>query len=117
MNERNFGEMLRVLRLRMGYSQEALAERAQISSAAVAAIEQGLRRAPYRETVAALAGALDLNAEDRAQLESAANSARRCALSRIDPRRPKHNLPVFLTTFIERDEVSELTDALRSHRL
>ncbi|HMD03393.1 MAG TPA: helix-turn-helix domain-containing protein, partial [Candidatus Baltobacteraceae bacterium] len=67
-----FGELLRNFRLRAALSQEALAERAQLSAAGISALERGIRRAPYRETVGLLADALALSATDRARLESTA---------------------------------------------
>ena len=54
-----------------GLSQEALAERAGLSVQAVGALETGKRRRPYPHTVAALADALDLSAQDRETLTSA----------------------------------------------
>ncbi len=62
-----FGGQLRTLRLRGGLSQEALAERAGLSAATVAAIEQG-RRHPHPRTAAALAEALGLARPDQAAL-------------------------------------------------
>jgi predicted ATPase/transcriptional regulator with XRE-family HTH domain len=71
-----FGGLLRELRLRAGFSQEELAERAGISAAAVGTIERGLRRAPHKATVALLGNALALDDAERAHLESAAARAR-----------------------------------------
>ena len=71
-----FSDLLRQRRHAAGYSQEALAERSGLSARAIAALEQGSRRAPYRHTVEALGDALDLSEEERAQLEEAAASAR-----------------------------------------
>ena len=56
-----FGERLRRLRVAAGLSQEALAERAGLSTQAIGALETGKRRRPYPHTVAALAEALDLS--------------------------------------------------------
>ncbi len=63
-----FGELLRRYRLTASLSQEALAERAGLSAAAVAALERGRRAAPRPGTVALLAQALDLDAAARAAL-------------------------------------------------
>ena len=63
MEGQAFSTLLRRYRVAAGLSQEALAERAGLSPQAVGAIERGERRVPRRETVAALAGALALNAE------------------------------------------------------
>jgi predicted ATPase/class 3 adenylate cyclase/Tfp pilus assembly protein PilF len=66
-----FGELLRCYRLAAGLSQEALAERARLSAQAVSALERGVKRTPYRETVRLLADALRLPAEEAARLEAA----------------------------------------------
>jgi transcriptional regulator with XRE-family HTH domain len=71
------GELLRRYRRKAGYSQEALAEQAGLSAAAIAALEQGVRRAPYRETVGALVEALGLADVARREFEEAAARARR----------------------------------------
>jgi transcriptional regulator with XRE-family HTH domain len=67
----SFGRMLRMLRLRSLMSQEVLAERAGVSVATIEALEADRRRTPYPHTVAALAVALGLAADERAALESA----------------------------------------------
>jgi len=48
----NLGSMPSRLRAEAGLSQEDVAERAGMSAAAISALERGVRRAPYRETVA-----------------------------------------------------------------
>ena len=53
-----FGERLRRFAWRRGLSQEALAERAGLSTQAIGALETGKRRRPYPHTVALLADAL-----------------------------------------------------------
>jgi DNA-binding NarL/FixJ family response regulator/DNA-binding XRE family transcriptional regulator len=75
--EGSFGEQLRQLRVRAGLSQAALAERAGLAAAAVAALERGVRRSPYPQTFGALADALKLTPEERAALAEAASAARR----------------------------------------
>lgn len=67
-----FGRLLRRYRLAAGLSQEALAERAGLSSDAVASLERGRRTAPRADTVARLAGALGIDPTERAALVSAA---------------------------------------------
>ena len=67
----SFGEVLRRYRLAAGLSQEALAERAQMSAEGISALERGTRQAPYRDTVRLLATALGLSATERADLEQA----------------------------------------------
>jgi predicted ATPase/DNA-binding XRE family transcriptional regulator len=63
-----FGDLLREYRVRAGFSQEQLAERAQMSAAAIGSLERGIRRTPYRSTVSLLVKALTLNEEDGAAL-------------------------------------------------
>ncbi len=116
---RPFGELLRIFRLKANFSQEGLAERAGVSVKAVAAIEQGARRAPYRQTVALLAEALGVSPRERQTLDAAADGARSRKLQRspseLPP--PANNLPRPLTPFINRPEVDELAPLLERHRL
>ena len=65
-----FGAVLKRLRVAAGLSQEALAERARMSAQAISALERGVRKTPYRETVALLADALGLSPEQRDALEA-----------------------------------------------
>jgi predicted ATPase len=105
--------------LAAGLSQDFLADRAQMSAAAVSALERGTRRAPYRATVALLAEALGLSAEQRAALESAAENARARSVRReLTAGQPANNLPTQLTSFIGReDELAELSALMTDHRL
>lgn len=63
-----FGARLRRLRKLAGLSQEELAHRAGLSTNAVGALERGIRRRPYPNTVRALAEALGLDGAERAAL-------------------------------------------------
>jgi predicted ATPase/DNA-binding XRE family transcriptional regulator len=110
-SEAPFSELLRQHRRAAGYSQEDLAERAGLSVGAIGSLEQGLRRAPHRDTVKALADALGMSESERGQLEEAAASAR--------GRQPRgdSSLPISLTSFIERHELDELKALLSEHRL
>ena len=67
-----FAEMLRFLRLRAGLTQQRLGRRAGVSGAAISALEQGVRRSPYPQTLVALACALELDADESAALMQAA---------------------------------------------
>lgn len=67
-----FGPLLRRYRLAAGLSQEALAERARISTRAVSDLERGINRAPRHETLLLLVEALELGPEDRQLLILAA---------------------------------------------
>ena len=106
-----FSELLREHRHTAGYSQEELADRAGISLGAIGSLEQGLRRAPHRDTVKALADALDMSAVARKEFEEAA------ARARGRQRRDVSGIPLSLTSFIERNEVSELKGLVADHRL
>ena len=116
-----FGELLRDHRRKAGYSQEALAERAGLSAGAIAALEQGLRRAPYRDTVDALAEALDLADVARREFEESAASARARRRGRrrgANAPGDSNNIPVRLTSFLGRAaEMSELRALLGERRL
>ncbi len=84
-------------------SQEELAERARISVQAVSALERGVRRAPYRETVRLLGEALHL---DNVQLESLARAAvrKRSARGTSGDRHGglARTVPVSLTPLVDR---------------
>ncbi|HZU11237.1 MAG TPA: helix-turn-helix domain-containing protein [Chloroflexota bacterium] len=63
-----FGDLLRRYRSQAGLTQEELAERAGVSARAISDLERGTRSRPRRDTVALLADALGLDAEQRRQL-------------------------------------------------
>jgi predicted ATPase/DNA-binding XRE family transcriptional regulator len=98
-----FGDLLRRHRVAAGLSQDELAERAGLSARGISDLERGLRRAPHRHTVAALADALSLTVEERRHLDDAAGPRRRgpTAPPRPDPART--NLPAQTTSFVGRD--------------
>jgi predicted ATPase/DNA-binding XRE family transcriptional regulator len=120
----DFGTLLRHYRLVAGLSQEALAERAQMSTEGISALERGFRRIPQRGTLALLAGALALGGEERREFEAAA--ARRLLLGRKEPASVAVGpwrlleaplLPLSQTTFIGRKaEIAEITGLIHSHR-
>ncbi|MGC1759360.1 MAG: helix-turn-helix domain-containing protein [Candidatus Cybelea sp.] len=120
----DFGTLLRQHRIATGLSQEALAERAQMSTEGISALERGFRRTPHRGTLALLAGALALDREERREFEEAA--ARRLLLGRkegaslaVGPWRllEAPPLPLSQTTFIGRKaEIAEITGLIHSHR-
>jgi predicted ATPase/DNA-binding XRE family transcriptional regulator len=72
----SFATLLRQYRLASGLSQEALAERAGLTAQGVGALERGQRRAPYRDTVRALADALGLGVAERDALSRSVARAR-----------------------------------------
>jgi predicted ATPase/DNA-binding XRE family transcriptional regulator len=118
-----FGLLLRKLRLSKGLSQEALAERARLSTEAIGALERGDRMSPQRQTLALLIDALELEPRDRLQLEAAAirpSLPRHTSLSSTPAEVPQRhsNLPLQLTSFVGRTEVvAEIESLLGQHRL
>ncbi len=67
-----FGDLLRQHRLAAGLTQEELAERAGLSRRGISDLERTARSHPYRETVRALADALDLTGSERSAFFMAA---------------------------------------------
>lgn len=122
----SFGKLLRHYRLAAGLSQEALAERARMSSFAISALERGHRRKPQSKTLALLVEALGLDADRRTQFEAAARSARpRLGALTLGPwsdvstqRLTPNNLPRQLTPLIGRENaLAEITSLVRTHPL
>jgi tetratricopeptide (TPR) repeat protein/transcriptional regulator with XRE-family HTH domain len=68
----SFGELLRRYRLASGLSQEELAQRAGLSVRALANMERGRTRRPYKRSVRLLAKAMTLSEPQRLQLSRAA---------------------------------------------
>ena len=118
-----FGKLLRRHRLAAGLSQEALAERARMSSDGISALERGHRRTPQRETLALLAGALTLDDDQHRAFEAAAAhaarpGARRTIIAASEPGTVTPGLPLSLTSFVGRDvELEEVVTLVREHRL
>ena len=118
----DFGALLRHYRLAAGLSQEALAERARMSTQGISALERGYRRTPQRETLALLVGALVLNDEQRGKFE--ATAARSALLGRspvtVGPWADGGTvtLPLALTSFVGREaELGEIDALLGDHRM
>jgi predicted ATPase/DNA-binding XRE family transcriptional regulator len=72
MEPTSFGALLKRYRMAAGLTQEALAERASLSTRAVSDLERGLSRAPRYDTLDLLTRAMNLEAEPRAALFAAA---------------------------------------------
>jgi predicted ATPase len=106
--DNTFGALLRRYRRAAGLSQEALAERALMSTRGVSDLERGVHKAPYRETVARLIDALDLDDEHRTMLQAAAERpSRPAAAGPADVSR--HNLAEEATSFVGRaTEIAEI---------
>ena len=64
----SFGTLLRRYRTAAGFTQEALAARAQISARTIADLERGINRIPRHDTFELLMSALDLTAQQKADL-------------------------------------------------
>jgi predicted ATPase/DNA-binding XRE family transcriptional regulator/uncharacterized protein HemY len=118
----SFGELLRAYRTERRLSQDELAERAGLSVAAISALERGLTRWPYRDTVARLTNALALPPEKRIALGVAAQRPTRARpdasipAADTDPASPR-TLPVPLTGLIGRNvEVQRLQELLSDSR-
>jgi transcriptional regulator with XRE-family HTH domain len=120
---RTFGRLLRQQRLAASLTQEALAERVGLGLRSVQALESGTRL-PLRETLEALAQALELVSEQRARLTLAAQPIprrRNRPAPRPDERsqRPAnspvpmvpHNLPIQWTSFVGREQ--SMSDVLQ----
>jgi predicted ATPase/DNA-binding XRE family transcriptional regulator/Tfp pilus assembly protein PilF len=75
MEPTTFGTLLKRYRMTAGLTQEALAERASLSTRAVSDLERGLSRAPRYDTLDLLTKAMNLDAEQRAALFAAARPA------------------------------------------
>ena len=102
MTETNFGDLLRRHRIAAGLTQEALAERAGLSTRGISDLERGARELPRKDTLRLLLQALDLAPADRAALVAAARhlpatAARGAHSDRLS------GLPVALTPLIGRE--------------
>src|SRR5215471_11492537 len=75
MEPTTFGALLKRYRMAAGLTQEALAERASLSTRAVSDLERGLSRAPRYDTLDLLTKAMHLEAEPRAARFAAARPA------------------------------------------
>jgi predicted ATPase/DNA-binding XRE family transcriptional regulator len=107
MEPTTFGALLKRYRMAAGLTQEALAERASLSTRAVSDLERGLSRAPRYDTLDLLTRAMNLEAEPRATLFAAA----RPAVPREDAKAaPLQVLPFPPTALLGREQ--EMAQAL-----
>src|SRR5215212_11547166 len=72
MTETSFGDLIRRHRTAAGLTQEALAERAGLSTRGISDLERGARGLPRKDTLQLLLQALDLSPADHAALVAAA---------------------------------------------
>jgi transcriptional regulator with XRE-family HTH domain len=100
-----FGAQLRRQRLAAGLTQEALAERAGLSSKAVSDLERDPARTPRLGTVTLLADALGLDPEQRAGLLAAARPGGVAGPTAGVARSSSRVMPRPLTPLIGRAEV------------
>ena len=113
-----FGSLLREYRVAAGMSQEALAERARLSTDAIGALERGVRRIPQRQTLALLVEALGVSGADRERLEAAAVREPQPRVRGAVASAFRGGLPRPLTTFVGREQdASMLSDLVTRHRL
>jgi tetratricopeptide (TPR) repeat protein/transcriptional regulator with XRE-family HTH domain len=68
----SFAQLLRLLRIRAGMTQEELAEASRLSARSVSDLERGVNLTARRETARLLADALNLAGSERAEFEQAA---------------------------------------------
>ena len=111
-DEQSFGALLKEYRLAAGLTQEALAERAGLSTRAISDLERGVNRAPRQETLDLLAQALALPARKRALLATTARPLGASAALLNMAIHPPHNLPVPPTPLIGRETDVTRTAAL-----
>jgi predicted ATPase/DNA-binding XRE family transcriptional regulator len=111
MTESDFGGLLRRYRVAAGLTQEALAERAGVSTRGVSDLERGTHGLPRKDTLQLLLDALDLAVADRATLVAAARRPVTTRVPRESDDRPP-GLPVPLTPLIGRDQEIEAVAAL-----
>src|SRR5947209_6601030 len=115
----SFGSALHRYRLRIGLTQEELAERAGISREAVSALERGTRRTPWPATVRRLTEALDLTELERSRLiwaaridvSTRAENVVTLSVIRTSASRP-NNLPSPVSPFVGRHQELEAIAAL-----
>lgn len=114
-----FGERLRRYREAAALSQEALAERAGLTTNAIGALERGERKRPYPDTLRRLADALELGKDERAELAGTLSRGRAeianfPAAEVPAPIRPTSQLPGLLTPLIGREREAEVVRQLLS---
>ncbi|HEY4388099.1 MAG TPA: tetratricopeptide repeat protein [Ktedonobacteraceae bacterium] len=114
MTARSFGALLKQYRLAAGLSQEALAERASISTRAISDLERGINRTPRFDTLEALLQVLALSEERR---EAFIASARSATVTDTSPTNPLYVLPLPPTQLVGREqEMTRVTTLLRGDR-
>jgi predicted ATPase/DNA-binding XRE family transcriptional regulator len=115
MESTPIGALLKRFRLAAGLTQEALAERASLSTRAVSDLERGLSRAPRYNTLDLLTRAMNLSASQQAALFAAA----RPTVPSEDARAASlQALPIPPTTLLGREqEVAQALGLMRARRV
>ena len=109
----SFGQLLRHHRLRVGLSQERLAEQSDLSVNQISDLERDRRARPHPDTLRRLADALALDERERGTFVALARPGRQPRL----PQSPSR-LPVSLTSFVTHpDDLPAVRRRLDSTRL
>jgi len=103
MTESGFGGLLRRYRVAAGLTQEALAERAGVSTRGVSDLERGAHGLPRKDTLQLLLDALDLSPTDRAALVAAARRPPAIA-ARREQGENQRSFPIPLTPLVGREQ-------------
>src|SRR5215831_7683858 len=101
----SFADVLRTHRLRLGLTQEGVAERAGLSVHAIHKLERGTTH-PYRDTTNRLVRALRLSADDEAAFRALAEPVPRrrdTTAATADFQLTPPDLPLALTRFVGRE--------------
>ncbi len=106
-----FGDLLRKHRIAANLTQEALAERAGLSTRGISDLERGARTHPYRETLGMLVSALALSGAERAAFVRAAQRPGRPNAA-IRERGERPRLPEPLNRLIGREQELAAVGAL-----
>ncbi len=109
-----FGVLLKRYRVAAGLTQEALAQRASLSTRAVSDLERGVNKTPRHDTLDLLAAALALSPHKRALWVTAARPQAGPAVAIPARENSPHNLPAQSTVLIGREaETAAACDILR----
>ena len=95
----SFGQLLREYRRTAGLTQEALAQRTNLSVDAIAGLERGRRSAPHVDTLRRLVEGLELTPSQRDELLHAADPISRPSAA---TREIRSNVPAALSSFVGR---------------
>jgi predicted ATPase/DNA-binding XRE family transcriptional regulator len=100
----SLAELLREFRLAAGLTQEQLGARAGLSARTISDLERGIHKAPYRYTLDAVTGALNLSPEQKREVESSVTRARGSRRETGATQQPIRTIPRPLTPIFGREE-------------